>query len=149
MRGSSEQPGSSDNHLEEVLKGQIQQAEVLQHMWIQQTQMQQALQQQVAETQSEETRGNMDGSTTEGRRLRGNLWVWLHLQDEEATESVPRQVQSWLTGKKTQQRKAFKKKPTTPSITDRSDRDLFSSTRHTARCQTGTSPSDSDESGPD
>ena len=50
-----------------------------------------------------------DGSTSEGQRLRERLWVWLHLQDEEATESVPKQVQSWLTGKKTQQRKEFKR----------------------------------------
>ena len=35
---------STNNHLEEVLKGQAQQAEFLQHMWVQ---MQQALQQQV------------------------------------------------------------------------------------------------------
>ena len=45
-----------------------------------------------------------DGSTPEGRRLREQLWVWLHhLQDEEATEPVPKQLQSWLTGQKTQQ----------------------------------------------
>ena len=43
-----------------------------------------------------------DGSTPEGRRLREQLWVWLHLQDEEATEPVPKQLQSWLTGQKTQ-----------------------------------------------
>ena len=43
-----------------------------------------------------------DGSTSERRRLRDNLWVWLQLQDEEATELVPRQVQSWLTGTRTQ-----------------------------------------------
>ena len=49
------------------------------------------------------------GSTSERQRLRERLWVWLHLQDEEATESVPKQVQSWLTGKKTQQRKEFKR----------------------------------------
>ena len=46
-----------------------------------------------------------DGSTPEGQRL----WVWLHLQDEEATEPVPRQLQSWLTGQRTQQRKEFKR----------------------------------------
>ena len=45
--------------------------------------------------------------TSEGQRLRERLWGWLHLQDEEAIESVPKQVQSWLTGKKTQQRKAL------------------------------------------
>ena len=50
-----------------------------------------------------------DGSTPEGRRLREQLWVWLHLQDEEATEPVPKQLQSWLTGQKTQQRKEFKR----------------------------------------
>ena len=38
---------STNDHLEEVLKGQAQQAEFLQHMWVQQSQMQQALQQQV------------------------------------------------------------------------------------------------------
>ena len=64
---------STNDHLEEVVKGQAQQAEFLQHMWVQQSQMQQALQQhvcalrgaiqQLAETQqaaaawtSEETR---------------------------------------------------------------------------------------------
>ena len=31
-----------------------------------------------------------DGSTPEGRRLREQVWVWLHLQDEEATEPVPK-----------------------------------------------------------
>ena len=50
-----------------------------------------------------------DGSTPEGQRLREQLWVWLHLQDEEATEPVPKQLQSWLTGQKTQQRKEFKR----------------------------------------
>ena len=38
---------STNDHLEEVLKGQAQQAKFLQHMWVQQSQMQQALQQQV------------------------------------------------------------------------------------------------------
>ena len=38
---------STNSHLEEVLKGQAQQAKFLQHMWVQQSQMQQALQQQV------------------------------------------------------------------------------------------------------
>ena len=38
---------------------------------------------------------------------------------------------------------------TTPSITDPSDRNLFSSTRHTACCQTETSHGDCDESRPD
>ena len=38
---------STNDHLEEVLKEQAQQAEFLQHMWVQQSQMQQALQQQV------------------------------------------------------------------------------------------------------
>ena len=51
---------STNDHLEEVLKGQAQQAEFLQHMWVQQSQMQQALQQQVCALtgaiQSEETR---------------------------------------------------------------------------------------------
>ena len=37
-----------------------------------------------------------DGSTPEGRRLREQWWVWLHLQDEEATGPVPKQLQSWL-----------------------------------------------------
>ena len=41
-----------------------------------------------------------DGGTPEGQRLREQLWVWLHLQDEEATEPVPNQLQSWLTGQK-------------------------------------------------
>ena len=50
-----------------------------------------------------------DGSTPEGQRFREQLWVWLHLQDEEATEPVPKQLQSWLTGQKTQQRKEFKR----------------------------------------
>ena len=35
--------------------------------------------------------------------------MWLHLQDEEATEPVPKQLQYWLTGQKTQQRKDFKR----------------------------------------
>ena len=35
--------------------------------------------------------------------------MWLHLQDEEATEPVPKQLQSWLTGQRTQQRKEFKR----------------------------------------
>ena len=94
-------------------------------MWVQQSQMQQALQQQVcalteaiqqlAETQqvatawtSEETVVR-DGSTPKGQRLREQLWVWLHLQDEGATEPVPKQLQSWLTGQKTQQRKKYKR----------------------------------------
>ena len=47
-----------------------------------------------------------DGRTSEGQLLRER---WLHLQDEEATELVPKQVQSRLTGKKTQQRKEFKR----------------------------------------
>ena len=38
---------STNDHLKEVLKGQAQQAEFLQHIWVQQSQMQQALQQQV------------------------------------------------------------------------------------------------------
>ena len=38
---------STNDHLKEVLKGQSQQAEFLQHIWVQQSQMQQALQQQV------------------------------------------------------------------------------------------------------
>ena len=50
-----------------------------------------------------------DGSTPEVQRLTGQLWVWLHLQDEEATEPVPKQLQSWLIGQKTQQRKEFKR----------------------------------------
>ena len=50
-----------------------------------------------------------DGSTPEGQRLREHMWVWLHLQDEEATEPVPKQLQSWLTGQKTQQRKEFRR----------------------------------------
>ena len=43
-----------------------------------------------------------DGSTSEGQRLREQLWVWLHLQDEEATEPEPKQIQSWLTAEKQQ-----------------------------------------------
>ena len=50
-----------------------------------------------------------DGSIPEGQRLREQLWVCLHLQDEEAAEPVPKQLQSWLTGQRTQQRKEFKK----------------------------------------
>ena len=50
-----------------------------------------------------------DGSTPEGQRLREQLWVWLHLQDEEATEPEPKHLQSWLTGQKAQQRKEFKR----------------------------------------
>ena len=46
-----------------------------------------------------------DGSTPEGQRLREQLWVWLHLQDEEATEPVEKKLQSWLTGHKKKQRK--------------------------------------------
>ena len=49
------------------------------------------------------------GSTSEGQRLREQLWVWLQRQDEEATEPVPKQIRSWLTGQKTQQRKEFKR----------------------------------------
>ena len=41
-----------------------------------------------------------DGGTPEGQRWREQLWVWSHLQDEEATEPVPKQLQSWLTGQK-------------------------------------------------
>ena len=50
-----------------------------------------------------------DGSTPEGQRLREQMWVWLHLQDEEATEPAPKQLQSWLTGQIPQQRKEFKR----------------------------------------
>ena len=50
-----------------------------------------------------------DGSTPEGQRLREQFWVWLHLQDEEATEPVSKQLQSWMTGQETQQRKEFKR----------------------------------------
>ena len=50
-----------------------------------------------------------DGSIPEGQRLREQLCVCLHLQDEEATEPVPKQLQSWLPGQRTQQRKEFKK----------------------------------------
>ena len=50
-----------------------------------------------------------DGSTPEGQRLREKLRVWLHLQDEEATELVPKQLQSWLTGQETQQRKELQR----------------------------------------
>ena len=119
---------STSDHLEEVLKGQAQQAEFLQHMRVQQSQMQQALSTvAVCSDGSHSTaRGNAtssngvdiggdaakdlarvvrDGGTPEGQRLREQLWVWLHLQDEEATEPVPNQLQSWLTGQKTQQRK--------------------------------------------
>ena len=97
---------STNDHLEEVFKGQAQQAEFLQHMWVQQSQIEQALQQQVcaltgaiqqlAETQQVATawtvRGDAakdlarvvrDGSTPEGQRLREQLWVWLHQQDEK------------------------------------------------------------------
>ena len=45
-----------------------------------------------------------DGSTSEGRRLRRNLWV--RSQEEKEPDLVPRQVLSWLTGRKIQQRKA-------------------------------------------
>ena len=94
---------STNDHLEEVLKGQAQQAKFLQHMWVQQSQMQQALQQQVcaltggiqqlAETQQVAASGGMDirgdaakdlarvvrdGSTSEGQRLREQLWVWFY-----------------------------------------------------------------------
>ena len=69
--------------------------------------------------------------------MRENLSVWLQLQEEEATELVPRQVQSWLTGNKTQHHKAFgKNRRHHPSQTDLVD------------CsQTGTSYDDSNESG--
>ena len=116
---------SSDNHLDQVLKGQAQQAEFRQHML--DTTDADATGSPPAGDCTDRghsaTRGNAvrgdaakhlvrvvrDGSTTEGRRLRKNLWAWLHVQDEEATELFPRQVQSWLTGEKTQQRKAFGK----------------------------------------
>ena len=101
-------------------------------MWVQQSQMQQALQQQgmcsdgshstargnATSNNSMDIRGDAakdlarvvrDGSTPEGQRLREQLWMWLHLQDAEATEPVPKQLQSWLTGQRTQQRKEFKR----------------------------------------
>ena len=81
---------SSDNHLEEDLKGQVEQGEFFQHMWIQQKQMQQALPAAGDCTDGchSATRGNAvrgdaakhlasvvrDGSATEGRRLTDNLW---------------------------------------------------------------------------
>ena len=64
---------SSNGHLEEVLKGQAQQAEFLQHIWMQQTQMQQALQQQVcaltgAIQQLAETQQTVGTTTSEETR---------------------------------------------------------------------------------
>ena len=159
---------STNDHLEEVLKGQAQQAEFLQHMWVQQSQMLQALQQQVcalmgaiqqlAETQTcsngvdvrrdaakDLARVVRDGSTPEGQRLREQLWVWLHLQDEEATEPVPKQLQSWLTGQKTQQRKEFKRnRRRLSSQTDLTE--IFSTPRmDSSRSQTKTSHDDPDQ----
>ena len=69
-----------------------------------------------------------DGSTPEGQRLREQLWVWLHLQDEDATEPVPKQLQSWLTGQKTQQRKEFKRKQATSFFANGLDTDLLCTT---------------------
>ena len=114
---------STNDHLEEVLKGQAQQAEFLQHVGAAITD---AVSSSVTGVCSDgihsTARGNAtsingvdirgdaakdlarvvrDGSTPEGQRLREQLWVWLHLQDEP----VPKQIQSWLTGQKTQQRK--------------------------------------------
>ena len=83
-----------------------------------------------------------DGSTSEGQRLREQLWVWLHLQDEEATEPVPKQIQSWLTGQKTQQRKEFKRNRRHHSSQNGLDRDLLSTAYRSSRCQTRTSHDD-------
>ena len=79
-----------------------------------------------------------DGSTSEGQRLREQLWVWLHLQDEEATEPEPKQVQSWLTGQKTEQGKEFKRNRRHHS-SQVDSMDLLSTTHHSPRCQTRTS----------
>ena len=85
-----------------------------------------------------------DGSTPEGRRLREQLWVWLHLQDEEATEPVPKQLQCWLAGQKTQQRKEFKRnRRRHSSQTDLTD--LLCTTYHSSRSQTRTSHNNSDQ----
>ena len=59
---------STNNHLEEVLKGQAQQAEFLQHMWVQQLQMQQALQQQVCEQLAETQQAATAWTSEETRR---------------------------------------------------------------------------------
>ena len=82
-----------------------------------------------------------DGSTPQGQCLREQLWVWLHLQDEEATEPVPKQLQSWLTGQKTQQRKEFKRNRRHHS----SQTDLIETTYHSSRCQTRISHDDPDQ----
>ena len=71
---------STNDHLEEVLKGQAQQAEFLQHMWVQQSQMQVCALtgaiQQLAQTQqvatawtSEETRGKTSRGLSEMEAL--------------------------------------------------------------------------------
>ena len=77
-----------------------------------------------------------DGSTSEGQRLREQLWVWLHLQDEEATEPVPKHIQSWLTGQKNATAKGIQKKQATSLFASGLDRDLLSTTHRSSRCQT-------------
>ena len=85
-----------------------------------------------------------DGSTPEGQRLREQLWVWLHLQDEEATEPVPKQLQSWLTGHKKKTAKGTQEKQATSFFANGLDRDLLSTTYHSSRSQTRTSHDDPD-----
>ena len=78
---------------------------------------------------------SQDGGTSEGQCLRKRL-----LQDEEATASVPKQVQSLADrGKRRNRRKALGKEQTTPFIAGRSDRDLLSTTSHSSRSQARTS----------
>ena len=85
-----------------------------------------------------------DGSTPEGQRLREQLWVWLHLQDEEATEPVPKQLQSWLTGHKKNSER-IQEKQATSFFANGLDRDLLSTTYHSSRSQTRTSHDDPDQ----
>ena len=72
---------STNDHLEEVLKGQAQQAEFLQHIWMQQSQMQHALQQQVC-------------------ALMGAIQQLAETQQAAS---------AWTSEEKTQQRKEFKR----------------------------------------
>ena len=75
--------------------------------------------------------------------------MWLHLQDEEATEAVPKQLQSWLTGQETQQRKEFKRNRRHHSFANGLDRDLLCTTYHSSRSQTRISQDHPDQPGLD
>ena len=86
-----------------------------------------------------------DGSTTEGQLLRERLWVRLRLQDEEATELVPKQIQSSLDREENATAKGIQKKQGTEPFTSGLDRDLLSTTNHSPRSQTRTSHEDPDQ----